>query len=82
MSSSMPNNSSTSSPQKPKSKIAFAIIRMPDGTEHEIPLPPKTFSTGREGYYAQIPGFVYNDEIYGGQIQVWKKGGDKTGQKA
>ncbi|MEW5839837.1 MAG: hypothetical protein AB1753_02425 [Thermoproteota archaeon] len=71
------------SPQKPKSKIAFAIIRMPDGTEHEIPLPPKTFSTGREGYYAHIPGFVYNDEVYGGQIQVWKKGGgDKTGQKA
>lgn len=66
---------------------------MPDGTEHEIPLPPKTFSTGREGYYAQIPGFVYNDDIYGRQIQVWKKGsgsggggsnnnGDnKTGQK-
>lgn len=73
-----------SSQQKPKSKIAFAIIRMPDGTEHEIPLPPKTFSTGREGYYAQIPGFVYNDEIYGGQIQVWKKGssGDGGGEKA
>lgn len=65
---------------KPKSKIAFAVIRMPDGTEHEIPLPPKTFSSGREGYYAQIPGFVYNDEVYGGQIQVWKKG-EKKGQK-
>ena len=77
------NNNNNSSQQKPKSKIAFAIIRMPDGTEHEIPLPPKTFSTGREGYYAQIPGFVYNDEIYGGQIQVWKKGsgGERTGQK-
>jgi hypothetical protein len=59
---------------KPKSKIAFAVIRMPDGKEHEIPLPPKTFSSGREGYYAQIPGFVYENEVYGGQIQVWKKG--------
>jgi hypothetical protein len=68
------------SSQKPKSKIAFAVIRMPDGTEHEIPLPPKTFSSGREGYYAQIPGFVYNDEVYGGQIQIWKKG--EKGQKA
>ena len=67
--------SSDGSPsQKPKSKIAFAVIRMPDGKEHEIPLPAKTFSSGREGYYAQIPGFVYEDEVYGGQIQVWKKG--------
>lgn len=64
----------TSPPSKPKSKIAYAVIPMPDGTEHEIPLPPKTFSSGREGYYAQIPGFAYNDEIYGGQIQIWKKG--------
>ena len=67
--------SSDGSPsQTPKSKIAFAVIRMPDGKEHEIPLPAKTFSSGREGYYAQIPGFVYEDEVYGGQIQVWKKG--------
>ena len=62
---------------KPKSKIAFAVIRMPDGKEHEIPLPQKTFSSGREGYYAQVPGFVYENEVYGGQIQIWKKG-DKT----
>lgn len=67
-------SSDSSPPQKPKSKIAFAVIRMPDGKEHEIPLPAKTFSSGREGYYAQIPGFVYEDEVYGGQIQVWKKG--------
>lgn len=60
--------------QKPRSKIAFAIIRMPDGKEHEIPLPAKTFSSGREGYYSQIPGFVYENEVYGGQIQIWKKG--------
>jgi hypothetical protein len=66
--------SDDSQPQKPKSKIAFAVIRMPDGKEHEIPLPPKTFSSGREGYYAQVPGFVYEDEVYGGQIQIWKKG--------
>ena len=47
---------------------------MPDGKEHEIPLPQKTFSSGREGYYAQVPGFVYENEVYGGQIQIWKKG--------
>jgi hypothetical protein len=46
---------------------------MPDGKEVEIPLPPKVFKTGREGYYAQIAAFVYDDEVYGGQIQVWKK---------
>jgi len=56
-----------------KSTIAFATIKMPDGKEHEIPLPPKTFSSGREGFYAQISAFVYEDEVYGGQIQVWKK---------
>jgi hypothetical protein len=67
-------SSDDSQSQKPKSKIAFAVIRMPDGKEHEIPLPPKTFSSGREGYYAQVPGFVYEDEVYGGQIQIWKKG--------
>jgi hypothetical protein len=66
--------SSDDTQSKPKSKIAFAVIRMPDGTEHEIPLPPKTFSSGREGYYAQVPGFVYEGEVYGGQIQIWKKG--------
>lgn len=66
--------SEDSMPQKPRSKIAFAIIRMPDGKEHEIPLPAKTFSSGREGYYSQIPGFVYENEVYGGQIQIWKKG--------
>ena len=56
-----------------KSKIAMATLKMPDGKEVEIPLPPKVFKTGREGYYAQIAAFVYDDEVYGGQIQVWKK---------
>jgi hypothetical protein len=27
-----------------------------------------------------VPGFVYNDEVYGGQIQIWKKG--EKGPKA
>lgn len=58
---------------KPKNNVALAIIKMPDGKEHEIPLPPKTFSSGREGYYAQIQSFVYGNEVYGGQIQIWKK---------
>ena len=59
--------------KKPENNVALAIIKMPDGKEHEIPLPPKTFSSGREGYYAQIQSFVYGNEVYGGQIQIWKK---------
>ena len=59
--------------QKTKDSIAIAILRMPDGKEHEIPLPAKTFRSGREGYYAQVPSFVYENEVYGGQIQIWKK---------
>jgi hypothetical protein len=45
--------------KKPKNNVALAIIEMPDGKEHEIPLPPKTFSSGREGYYAQIYNHLY-----------------------
>jgi hypothetical protein len=59
--------------KKPKNNVALAIIKMPAGKEHEIPLPPKTFSSGREGYYAQIQSFVYDNEVYGSQIQIWKK---------
>jgi hypothetical protein len=66
--------SSDAPSEKPRSRIAYAIIRMPDGEEHEIPLAPKTFSSGREGYYSQVPSFVYDNEVYGGQIQIWKKG--------
>ena len=56
-------------------------IKMPNGEEHIIPLPPKKFSTGRLGYYSQIPSFIYNDDIYGGQIQVWKKGKEIESEK-
>ena len=59
--------------QTPKSKIAFATLKMPDDKKLEIPLPPKTFSSGRKGYFAQIPSFVFEDEVYGGQVQIWKK---------
>lgn len=58
---------------KPNEKYAYATVRMPDGKEHEIPLAPKQFKTGRQGFYAQIPGFIYDGEMYGGQIQLWKK---------
>ena len=71
---SEPNQKQNMSEGEPKkSKIAIATLKMPDGKEVEIPLPPKVFKTGREGYYAQIAAFVYDDEVYGGQIQVWKK---------
>ena len=69
--SNQEQNMSESEPKK--SKLAIATLKMPDGKEIEIPLPPKVFKTGREGYYAQIAAFVYDDEVYGGQIQVWKK---------
>ncbi len=52
----------------------MVTLSMPDGKKYDIPLVSKTFSTGREGFYAQIPSMVYNNEVYGGQIQVWKKG--------
>lgn len=55
-------------------KNAIVVLSMPDGKKYEIPLPSKIFSSGREGFYSQIPSFVYNNEVYGGQIQVWKKG--------
>ena len=70
---SEPNQKQNMSEEPKKSKIAMATLKMPDGKEVEIPLPPKVFKTGREGYYAQITAFVYDDEVYGGQIQVWKK---------
>ena len=59
--------------EEKKTSIVYATIKMPDGKEHVIPLPPKTFSSGREGFYSQISSFVYDDDIYGGQIQIWKK---------
>ena len=47
--------------QKPK--IVFVTIKIPDGKEYEVPLPAKTFSSGREGFYALIPSIIYDDEI-------------------
>jgi hypothetical protein len=52
---------------------ATATLVMPDGGEHVIILQAKTFSSGREGYFAQIPALVSDDEVFGGQIQVWNK---------
>lgn len=65
---------------KPKGNFVIVTLKMPNGEEHSIPLPPKKFSTGRLGYYSQIPSFIYNDEVYGGQIQVWKKGKEKESE--
>jgi hypothetical protein len=59
---------------KMNTKVVIANLSMPDGKQYEIPLVSKTFSSGRQGFYAQIPSLVYNNEVYGGQIQVWKKG--------
>ena len=59
--------------EKKKFTMAIAVLKMPDGKEIEIPLPPKVFSSGREGFFAQITSFVYDEKFYGGQIQVWEK---------
>ena len=56
-----------------KPEIVFVTVKMPDGKEYEMPLPAKTFSSGRSGFYAQISSIVYKDEVYGGQIQIWNK---------
>lgn len=56
----------------------MVTLSMPDGKRYDIPLVSKTFSTGRVGFYAQIPSMVYNNEVYGGQIQVWKKGANQN----
>ena len=63
---------------KMNTKVVIANLSMPDGKQYEIPLVSKTFSSGRQGFYAQIPSLVYNNEVYGGQIQVWKKGGSSS----
>lgn len=59
--------------EKKKFTMVIAVLKLPDGKEVEIPLPPKVFKTGREGFFAQIPSFVYDEEVYSGQIQLWKK---------
>ncbi len=70
----MSSNNEKTSEDNLKQRIAIVVLSMPDGKKYEIPLPAKTFSSGREGFYSQIPSFVYNNEVYGGQIQIWKKG--------
>ena len=59
--------------RKAKSRIVFVTMTMPDGKEYEVPVPPKIYKSGREGFFAQIPSFEYRDDSYGGQIQIWKK---------
>ena len=73
------NAGKTTQMSEEKAKIVVVTIRMPDGKEYEVPLPAKTFSSGREGFYSHIPSITYDDEIYGGQIQIWNK--SKTPEK-
>lgn len=54
-------------------KFVIASLKMPDGKTYEIPLPAKVYSSGRHGFYGQIPPMVFDNEVYGGQIQIWKK---------
>ena len=66
-------SSTTKTIAKVVSKFASALITMPDGKSKETTLEEKIFKSGREGFYAQITAFVYEGELYGGQIQIWKK---------
>ncbi len=63
-------------------KYVFATLKMPDGKEYEVPLPAKVFSTGRRGFYGQIPPMAYGGDVYGGQIQIWKKSDKKDEETA
>lgn len=59
--------------EKKKFEMIIAVLELPDGNKIQILLPPKVFKTGREGFFGQISSFMYDGEVYGGQIQVWKK---------
>ena len=59
--------------EKPKNKIVFATLKMPDGKEHEIPLPAKIFSSGREGFCAQIPHYLMMRRYMGDKFKFGKK---------
>ncbi len=51
----------------------MVTLTMPDGRSHDVELAPKVFSSGREGFYAHIPPLVYDNDVYGGQVQIWNK---------
>ena len=59
---------------KMNTKVVIANLSMPDGKQYEIPLVSKTFSSGRQGFYAQIPSLVYNNEVYGTNTGLEKRG--------
>lgn len=54
-------------------KTILVTLTMPDGRKNTVELASKVFSSGREGFYAQIPPMVYDNDIYGGQVQIWNK---------
>ena len=56
-----------------KPKVVFVTVKMPNDKEYDVPFPAKTFSSRREGFYAQVPSIMYDNEVYGGQIQIWSK---------
>jgi hypothetical protein len=53
--------------------MAVVTISMPDGKDSDMPLYPKTYKSGREGYCAQTPVIVCKEKSYGGQIMLYER---------
>lgn len=54
-------------------KVVKISLKFEDGTVAELIAPEKVFSSGRLGYFAQIPATAAEGNVYGGQIQIWQK---------
>lgn len=54
-------------------EIVMCTLEMPDGKMVQVPMTRKQFSSGKTGYYAQIPLFVGDAATaYKGQVMFWK----------
>ena len=53
--------------------VVMCTLEMPDGKMVQVPMRHKVFSSGKEGFYAQIPLFVGGAaDAYKGQVMFWK----------
>jgi len=57
-----------------KTKLVMATLALPDDKSADVPCMAKTFSSGRDGFYARVQNIIIDGEVYGGQIQIWKQG--------
>ena len=72
------NNSSSESVSTGTPEFLLADIKTAAGKVlQSIVAMAKTFKSTREGFFAQIPPFVHNGKVYGGQVQIWEKSTSK-----